>query len=145
MDSVARVRQSARVCKRSPRDGSVSAKDAQWFSPEAPLPAECWQHDREDGNRSKDEYSGIGAVLGRTTCCLQYAFNDGDVRCLSTRLETRTKESIARASLKVLNLGSEAKALPGMHAPATNFSIEERLSESTRASTRKMVNYACGE
>ncbi len=63
----------------------------------------------------------------------------------STRLETRTKESITRASLEVSNPGGAANALLGIHAPAANFSIEKSLSESAFVSTRKMVNYACGE
>ena len=62
---------------------------------------------------------------------------------LSTRLETRTKESNIRASSWVVKPFCATKVTAGMLAPATDQSIERGLSMSTSVRTRKMVNYAC--
>ena len=64
---------------------------------------------------------------------------------LSTRLETRTKESNIRASSWVVKPFCATKVTAGMLAPATDQSIERGLSMSTSVRTRKMVNYACAE
>ena len=64
---------------------------------------------------------------------------------LSTRLETRTKESNIRASSWVVKPFCATKVTAGMFAPATDQSIERGLSMSTSVRTRKMVNYACAE
>ena len=64
---------------------------------------------------------------------------------LSTRLETRTKESNIRASSWVIKPFCATKVTAGMFAPATDQSIERGLSMSTSVRTRKMVNYACAE
>ena len=64
---------------------------------------------------------------------------------LSTRLETRTKESNICASSWVPKLVGAMKVTAGMFAPATDRSIERGLSMSISVRTRKMVNYACAE
>ena len=64
---------------------------------------------------------------------------------LSTRLETRTKESNACVSFWVIKLCGVLKEIVGMIAPATNQTIVWGLSGSMCVRTRKMVNYAWGK
>ena len=61
---------------------------------------------------------------------------------LSTRLETRTKESNIRASSRVVKPACAMKVTAGISAPATDQSIVRGLSMSISVRTRKMVNYA---
>ena len=62
---------------------------------------------------------------------------------LSTRLETRTKESNTCASSRAVTPAGAMKMTAGIFAPATDRSIERGLSVSISVRTRKMVNYAC--
>ena len=64
---------------------------------------------------------------------------------LSTRLETRTKESNACVSFWAVKLCCVLKEIVGMFAPATNQAIVWGLSGSMCVRTRKMVNYAWGK
>ena len=72
------------------------------------------------------------------------------LRCRTdpTRLETRTKESNMRASVRVANpdaQGNRVRPEPGKKGarPAERCGSSPLPSKSTHAGTRKMVNYAC--
>ena len=76
-----------------------------------------------------------------SVCKLSWLVN----KHLSTRLETRTKESNACVSFWVVKLCGVLKEIVGMFAPATNQAIVWGLSGSMCVRTRKMVNYAWGK